>query len=144
MSKVMFTVDGEPTGKGRPRFSTRGKFVRAVTPQKTVSYENLVKMEYQAQCAGTFFNSDVALGMRITAFKPIPKSASKKKTLKMLEGLIRPGKKPDWDNIGKIVCDALNGIAFQDDSQIVSGTTIKKYSEQPRVEVEIWEEGVNG
>lgn len=82
--------------------------------------------------------------MRITAYKPIPKSTSKKRMLQMLEGLIRPGKKPDWDNIGKIVCDALNGIAFQDDSQIVSGTTIKKYSEQPRVEVEIWEEGVNG
>ncbi len=62
----------------------------------------------------------------------------------MLEGLIHPGKTPDWDNIGKIICDALNGIAYRDDSHIVDGRTIKKYSDQPRVEVEIWEEGVNG
>lgn len=144
MNKVSFVVHGEPLGKGRPKFDTRGPYVRAVTPQKTVNYETRVMMEYQAQCGGAFFHRNEALGMRITAYKQIPKSTSKKRMLQMLEGLIRPGKKPDWDNIGKIVCDALNGIAFQDDSQIVSGTTIKKYSEQPRVEVEIWEEGVNG
>ena len=144
MNKVSFVVHGEPLGKGRPKFDTRGPYVKAVTPKKTANYETLVKMKYQAQCAGTFFHNDVALGMRITAYKPIPKSTSKKKILQMLEGLIRPGKKPDWDNIGKIICDALNGIAFHDDAQIVSGTTIKKYADQPRVEVEIWEEGVNG
>ena len=77
--------------------------------------------------------------MRITAYKPIPKSTSKRKTLQMLDNVIRPTKKPDWDNIGKIVCDALNKTAFHDDAQIVDGSVIKCYSEQPRIEVEIWE-----
>lgn len=144
MNKVSFTVHGEPTGKGRPKFDTRGPYVKAVTPKKTVNYETLVKMEYQAQCGETFFHNNEALGMRITAYKPIPKSTSKKRILQMLEGLIRPGKKPDWDNVGKIICDALNGVAFHDDAQIVDGRTIKRYSDKPRVEVEIWEEGVNG
>lgn len=144
MNKVSFVVHGEPTGKGRPKFDTRGPYVRAVTPKKTVNYETLVKMEYQAQCDGAFFNRDAALGMQITAYKPVPKSASKKKMLRMVEGLIRPGKKPDWDNVGKIICDALNGVAFQDDAQIVDGRTVKKYAEQPRVEVEIWEIAENG
>lgn len=144
MNKVSFVVHGEPLGKGRPKFDTRGPYVRAVTPQKTVNYETLVKMEYQAQCGGTFFQRDEALGMRITAYKPIPKSTSKKKFAQIVEGLIRPGKKPDWDNVGKIICDALNGVAFHDDAQIVDGRTIKRYSEFPRVEVEIWQEGVNG
>ena len=144
MKRAAFTILGEPTGKGRPKFDTRGPYVRAVTPKKTVNYETLVKMEYQAQCDGIFFGNDSALGMKITAYKPITKSTSKRRMLQMIDGLIRPGKKPDWDNVGKIVCDALNGVAFHDDAQIVDGRTVKYYSDQPRVEVEIWEEGVNG
>ncbi len=143
-SKVSFTILGEPVGKGRPKFSTRGGFARAVTPKETFNYETLVKMEYQAQCNGYMFSGDAALGMRITAYKPIPKSTSKKRRAMMLDGIIRPTKKPDWDNIGKIVCDALNKIAFCDDTQIIDGGVTKYYSEQPRVVVEIWKEAIGG
>lgn len=55
----------------------------------------------------------------------------------MLTGEIRPTKKPDWDNIGKVVCDALNKIAYDDDSCIVDGAVHKWYSEEPRVVVEL-------
>jgi len=144
MNRIRFTVLGEPVGKGRPKFSTQGGFIRAVTPKETINYETLVQMEYETQCKGAFFPKDVAIGMIVTAYKPIPKSTSKKKAVQMTEDKIRPGKKPDWDNIGKIVCDALNSVAFADDTQIVDGRVVKRYSDQPRVEVEIWEEGVNG
>lgn len=143
-AKVAFTILGEPLGKGRPRFSTAGGFARAITPERTVNYETLVKMEYQAQCGGYMFDHSDALGMRITAFKPIPKSTSKRKRVLMEERLMRPAKKPDWDNIGKIICDALNKVAFHDDAQIVDGRVIKVYSDQPRVIVEIWREGESG
>jgi len=143
-SKVRFTILGEPVGKGRPKFSTQGGFARAITPEKTINYETLVKMEYQAQCDGYMFDSRAALGMVVTAYKPIPKSTSKKKRIMMLGDIIWPTKKPDWDNIGKIVCDALNKIAFCDDAQIVDGRVIKRYAEQPRVEVEIWQLGIGG
>ena len=142
--KVKFIILGEPNGKGRPKFDTRGPYVRAVTPKKTANYEALVKMEYQAQCDGFMFSRDAALGMLVTAYKPIPKSTSKKKRVLMLGDIIRPTKKPDWDNVGKIVCDALNKIAFCDDTQIVDGRVIKHYAEQPRVEVEIWQLGIGG
>lgn len=141
--KVVFTVLGDTTGKGRP------KFVRATgrtyTPKKTANYEQLVQMEYQAQVGmDRFFEKDVALAMKVTVYRPIVKSAGKMKTELMLAGTILPGKKPDFDNIGKVICDALNGIAFHDDAQIVDGRVIKRYAEQPRVEVEIWEVGKNG
>nr|DAS64817.1 MAG TPA: Endodeoxyribonuclease RusA [Caudoviricetes sp.] len=142
--KVKFIILGEPNGKGRPKFDTRGPYVRAVTPKKTANYEALVKMEYQAQCDGFMFSRDAALGMLVTAYKPIPKSTSKKKRVLMIGDIIRPTKKPDWDNVGKIVCDALNKIAFCDDTQIVDGRVIKLYAEQPRVEVEIWQLGIGG
>ena len=41
MDSVSFTVLGEPTGKGRPRFNTQSG--RAYTPKKTVNYETWVK-----------------------------------------------------------------------------------------------------
>lgn len=49
--------------------------------------------------------------------------------------MIRPTKKPDWDNIGKIVTDALNGVAYHDDAQIVDAQVRKFYSKDPRVEI---------
>ena len=57
----------------------------------------------------------------------------------MAKGEIRPTVKPDWDNIGKIISDALNGIAYKDDAQVVSCTVEKRYSNTPCVEV--WLEG---
>ena len=115
--KVMFVVPGEPIGKGRPRFRQAGQYTQTYSPKQTVNYEALVRLEYHAQCGNHVFCQDAALGMRITAYKPIPKSTSKRKTLQMLDNVIRPTKKPDWDNIGKIVCDALNKTAFHDDAR---------------------------
>lgn len=136
---VMFTVPGEPTGKARPRFFNRGGKSMAITPQKTVMYENLIKTCFIEQC-GTFFGESPLI-MRIQAYYMIPKSASKKKLVMMEVGIIRPTKKPDADNVAKGVADSLNGIAYKDDSQIVTMNVEKFYSDAPRVVVEIekWE-----
>ncbi len=133
--KVSFTVLGEPKGKQRPKFTTAGKFPRAVTPAQTVNYENLVKIEYQRQCGTFMFDAKVPLEMHIYAYLSIPKSVSNKKRSLMLQGKIRPTKKPDWDNIGKIVADSLNKIAFYDDAQVVDSIVRKYYSENPRIEI---------
>lgn len=116
--KLKFSVLGEPAGKGRPRFRNAGAFVQPYTPEKTVSYENLVRLEYRRQCNDFKFPKDTPLDVRITAYYGIPKSASKKKAQLMRERKIRPMKKPDFDNIGKIVCDSLNDIAYQKFSDI--------------------------
>lgn len=135
--KVSFVIQGEPQGKGRPRFTRTGNFVRTYTPEKTVSYENLVKLEYERQCSGKRFEDTDILDLRIYAFYGIPKSASKKKRAMMIDRQIRPSKKPDMDNVVKIVADSLNGIAYRDDTQIVDTIVRKFYSEQPRVLVVI-------
>lgn len=142
--KIFFTVMGEPVGKGRPKFARQGNYVKTYTPEKTASYENLVKLEYQRQTATDkkalfSFNEDTPLLLDIKAYFKIPKSTSKKRKALMEEGKIRPTKKPDIDNVFKAIADSLNGIAYKDDSQIISGTVSKFYSEQPRVEVTIAE-----
>ena len=139
MDKVKFTVLGEPKGKGRPRFSTQTG--RAFTPKQTVNYETLVHTEYMVQCKGFRFPDDAMLDVRVIAYYSIPKSVSKKKRQAMLDHKIRPTKKPDFDNIGKVICDALNKIAYRDDSQIVDAQVRKFYSDRPRVVVTIRECG---
>lgn len=135
--QVKFTVLGEPHGKGRPRFVPQTG--RAITPKDTVNYETLVRTEYAIQCKGLRFPDDAMLDVRILAYYGIPKSASKKKRAEMLEHRIRPTKKPDFDNIGKIVCDSLNQVAYHDDASIVDAQVRKFYSEKPRIEVTILE-----
>lgn len=139
--QAKFTILGEPKGKGRPRFNTRTG--HAVTPKDTVNYETLVHMEYLAQCENLRFPDDAMLDMRILAYYSIPKSKSKKVKAQMVANEIRPTKKPDMDNVVKIIADSLNQVAYKDDTQIVDCQCRKFYSEEPRVEViikQIWEE----
>lgn len=132
---VSFMVPGPPVAKGRPRFTTAGGKVRTYTPEKTAAYEDLVKLAYMQ--VGVKLTGPIAA--EITAYFAIPKSTSKKMRQKMISGEVRPTKKPDLDNIVKSVLDALNGIAFDDDSQVCSLVVDKLYSEDPRVEVDLEE-----
>ncbi len=134
---VRFTVPGEPTGKGRPRFSTRGGNITTSTPEKTAIYENLVKLEFQRQCVGGRFPDGSQLYVDITAYYTIPKSTSKKKRAAMVAGVIRPTKKPDCDNVVKAILDSLNKVAYHDDSQVVDAAVHKYYGERPMVAVVI-------
>ncbi len=131
--KFIFTVPGEPKGKGRPRFTRRG---RTYTPNDTLTYEgtvwNIFKTKYEDSkpLPGAF-------ALVIRAYMSIPKSTSKKRRFLMLIRKIWPIKKPDVDNIAKIVMDALNGTAYIDDAACVSLLVEKEYSDTPRVEIEI-------
>lgn len=139
---VKFMVMGEPKGKGRPRFMPNTG--RAVTPKDTVVYENLVRMEYMAQCHDYRFPDGAMLDMRIIAYYSIPKSQTKKNKELMKNQLLRPIKKPDMDNVVKIIADSLNQVAYRDDTQIVDCQCRKFYSENPRVEVIIKEAKTDG
>ena len=125
--QIKFPVLGEPQGKGRPKFSRQGGFVKTYTPDKTVLYENLIRTEYLRQCSGQRFADKELLAMKIRAYYSIPASASKKRQVK----------KPDADNIIKVVADSLNQVAYRDDADLVKVELEKFYSWQPRIEVEI-------
>jgi Holliday junction resolvase RusA-like endonuclease len=67
----------------------------------------------------------------------IPKSCSKKKRAMMMEGEDRPTKRPDRDNMAKFLSDCLQGIVFEDDSQIVDGPIRKYYDETGKTIIKI-------
>ena len=135
--EVKFTIHGVPVGKGRPRFTSYNGRVNAITPTKTVNYENLVKLSYSIGVGQQVLNG--AIKAKIMAFFPIPKSTSKKKRAIMEAETTPHPHKPDADNVIKAILDALNGIAYHDDSQVVSVTLEKFYSENPRAEVTLTE-----
>lgn len=131
----MIIVEGKIKGKARPRFNT--KTGRAFTPGDTITYENWIKCCYQEQ-DGKFIDGPVKA--RIEVYYKIPKSYTKKRVQAIRDGLEMPLKKPDSDNIAKIVLDSLNKIAFDDDAQVVELIVIKRWTEeQERIEFELEE-----
>lgn len=134
-----FEVIGAPVGKRRPKFSTVHGYAQAIKPKEDVIYENLVKLSFQQAKPSDYNLFDKAVKMTILAYFAIPKSFSKKKQNEAIEGRISPLTKPDADNIAKIICDALNDIAYKDDTQIVELTIIKKYASEPKVKITLCE-----
>ena len=140
MNEIKFVVPGNPYGKQRPKFVRQGNYTKTYTPNETVSYENLVKLCYKEatkDIPDAFFTKDTPLSIHIEAFFAIPKSVSKKKAAAMLKGDIRPTKKPDVDNIAKVICDSLNSVAFYDDAAIAELSVSKYYADVPEVIVSI-------
>lgn len=121
-----FIVDGKPQGKQRPRFSRISKTV--YTPTKTAKYEKQIAKAY-TESGGKCIPADCYVSVSVSAFFPIPKSYSKKKREDCLERILRPDKKPDIDNILKVVLDALNKVAYEDDKQVVEAIGRKYYTE---------------
>ena len=130
--RISFTVQGDPFGKQRPRHTKSG---HTYTPDETREHEQLIAWAYRRQCRNFRFPPKTYIDIRVIAYIKIPKSASKENREKMIAGEIRPTVKPDWDNIGKLVADALNGIAYDDDKCIVDAMVRKFYSTDPRTVV---------
>ena len=137
MKILKFTIPGPPVGKGRPRFVRATG--RTYTPEKTANFETLVRWEYHRQCGGDRMRDGAQIGIRIEALFAIPKSKPKKVQRAMEDGVIMHTHKPDSDNVLQAVADALNHIAYQDDSAIAYAEVIKRYSRTPETRVTIYE-----
>jgi Holliday junction resolvase RusA-like endonuclease len=135
---IVYSVYGEPIGKGRPRFAKRGNFVSTYTPQKTKTYEDEIRLMAKAAMGGSEpLETPVTVAIYIRV--GIPASFSKQKRKDALANILKPTKKPDIDNIAKCFLDGMNGIVYLDDKQVVSLHITKVYAETPAVEVMVKE-----
>lgn len=128
-----FTVPGEPRGKGRPRVTRNGTY----TDSETKAYEEKIIAYYRKAFGGHKWPDNSFVAVKVVAYYPIPKRATKAQLAAMQEGKLFPSRKPDIDNVLKIVLDALNGVAYKDDSRVVRVEAEKKYSFDPRLEIHI-------
>ena len=138
MSSVTIELNGPPKGKGRARFVRKTGI--AYTPEKTRNYEAVLRFAAVVAMRGKLpMEGPVAVLM--TAYFPIPTSWGAKKRLAALERAILPTTKPDIDNIVKVL-DALNGVVFNDDKQVVSCSVSKLYCSRPRLRIIVSRYGV--
>ncbi|MGP5352509.1 RusA family crossover junction endodeoxyribonuclease [Pseudomonas helleri] len=136
LKPVSFVVPGEPQGKGRPRVGSVAGQARMFTPAKTLAYEGVIAFAAQQAMDGrALITGPVLLEMHM--LHPIRDSWSKKKKAGALAGEIAPTIKCDADNCLKAVCDALNGIVWKDDVQVVNVSLSKRFAETPGVRVRI-------
>ena len=131
--RVQFTVPGKPIGWQRTGHNKRTNAI--YKQEKTRHHQEAVAWAYKKECGAYCFPSGTYLDMRVIAYLPIPKKTSEANREKMLNGSIRPIVKPDFDNIGKLIADALNKIAYDDDKCIVDAQVRKFYSDNPRTVV---------
>ena len=131
---VTFKVDANPVGKQRARYVKRGNFVQTYTPEKTRTYETLIR-DAATEAMGTSEPLETPVTLYLYIRVPIPKSYSKKKLEACLNGMDQPIKKPDASNILKSVEDGMNGIVYKDDSQIINLHVTKVYSTLAGVDV---------
>jgi len=129
--RLVMTITPKP--KERPRAAIIGGHARIFTPKTTEAYEKEIRAAWVR--ANGDKPEEGPIRARIYFGLPIPKSETKGNKLQMIQRKVFPTKKPDLDNLAKAVLDALNGVAYKDDCQIVTMLSRKNYAEAPYVKV---------
>lgn len=134
MNPIAITVLGVPVAQGRPKFFRKGNHVGAYDPKKSRDYKADIKAQAIEQIRG--YDSmpplfEGALAMEVCAYLPRPKTLPKR--------VVHHIKRPDADNIAKGCKDALKGVIYKDDSQIVELRVRKEYGDPPRVVIGLQE-----
>lgn len=137
LKKYIFEVEGKAVPQGRPRFTSRGGFPRAYDPKSSRDYKNHIAFEVSRRIhergLSDIFPFSGAGMLEVLEIRAVPSSWSAKKRDEALCGRIRATKKPDSSNVLKTVEDALNGILWKDDSQLIRSAGGKVYGAEPRI-----------
>lgn len=135
---MRFEFDIEPVEQARPRATRFGKGIRLYDPKKVAVYKKqlgyLARHEMQERGLEPF---DGELEVRFEFYRPVQASISKTERARRLSGVHRPTVKPDLSNYIKALEDGLNGIIWIDDNRIVQIVAEKKYSNRPRIVIEV-------
>lgn len=134
MKRAYIVYNFKAKGKGRPRFTSRGKYVRTYTPKETLDYCNMVRDTFINEIGLEFKDYEGAVRCTLHLFFAPAKSIGEKKKKELVGKPFL--KKPDNDNSEKSIWDALNGVAYVDDCQIYHNTTIKRYNEKDFIVLE--------
>lgn len=128
---LLFEIHGCPI----PQKQTR--FVRATGRAYNPSQKDVEQIRWQIRPYAPREPLACAIEMHMTFYLPIPKSASRRVYMQMLNGVILPTKKPDFDNLAYLITNALKEIVYADDSLVTDCTIRKRYSETPRTVIKI-------
>jgi Holliday junction resolvase RusA-like endonuclease len=130
--KVEFFIPGVPRTRSAKKTTVRGGKPFSYTPENSAEQEWFSVSRQVAHQNAPEKLLDGPLGQRLTfMLGEKPKSWKKRDT--------KPFKKPDLDNLEKLLNDALEKVIFVNDSRIVEKYVAKKFGHPPGVHVEVWE-----
>ena len=129
----LFEIIGVPVPQKQTKFRIRGAFAHSYDP----SSKEKGFIQWQVKPYAPKEPLICAIEMHLTFFMPIPKATSRVKTTQMINGVILPKKRPDVDNLGYLVTNALKGIVYADDSQVTDLILRKRYSDRPRTVIKV-------
>lgn len=132
---IVFEVPGEPRGQGRPRLNRNTGTI--YKDSETRAYEQKIVAYYRKTLKAFRWPDTGFVSVDVTAVYQIPKGSSKAAVAGMQAGRILPSRKPDIDNVLKAVMDALNGVAYKDDSRVVAISARKIYGTEPKLVIEM-------
>src|SRR5262249_19263520 len=139
---VVFELAGEPQAWARPgatvRFGNGRPYIHWYIRAEEMKYREAIAWTAKAAMHGKP-PTDRPVALLIHAFLPIPESWHWKRKQAARAGVILPTGKPDFDNVGKIIADAVKGIVWGDDAGVCDGRVIKRYSDEPALRVEVRE-----
>ena len=132
--QLFFTFEIEPVPQLRPRVSSR-PYIRVYDPPKVANFKRILR----SLAANQYSRPPLigSLSVSLTFYRPVQSSISKTERERRLSNQSKPVVKPDTDNYIKSTLDALNGVLWHDDSQIVKIEAEKKYSDHPKITVSV-------
>lgn len=135
---MRFGFNIEPVEQARPRATRMGKGIRVYDPKKVTIFKRQLGMLAKQQMLDRGLEPyDGPLEVRMEFYRPVQASISQKERARRLSGSHRPTVKPDLSNYIKALEDGLNGIIWIDDNRIVQIVAEKKYSDRPRIVIEV-------
>lgn len=110
---ISVIVRGNPVSKGRPRFGLG----RTFTPQSTIDGEQAIQWAIKQQCPGILVDEKSMFALYVYFY-------------------MKTARRNDIDNLIKLVMDAMNGMVYKDDSQVVEITArVVRGNSSPRTEL---------
>ena len=135
---MIFEFGIEPVEQARPRATRMGKGIRLYDPKKVNVFKKQLGLLAKQQMLDRGLEPyDGPLEVCMEFYRPVQASLSQKERARRLSGVHRPTVKHDLDNYIKSTSDALNGIIWVDDNRIVQIVAEKKYSDRPRIVIEV-------
>lgn len=135
---MRFEFDIEPVEQARPQATRMRKGIRLYDPKKVAAFKRQLGMLAKRQMLDRGLEPyDGPLEVRMEFYRPVQASLSTKERTRRLSGVHRPTVKPDLSNYIKALEDGLNGIIWIDDNRIVQVVAEKKYSDHPRIVIEV-------
>ena len=133
---MKFVLPLKPRGAARPRKSKAGH-IYEVPEDK--AYKQFIRDFIQVTLPGSYRVSTDPMYVHINMYIKLPKSSQTiANKVKVTEGILHPVVKPDVDNLAKLILDAMNGIIYEDDKQVIELSIKKHYTlHEDEVHIEV-------